>query len=250
MSTSDLLRGKVALITGCNRGIGKAIMEVFAQNGATVWACARKETPDFLNLIAETEKKYNAEIRPLYFDLSDETDIKNALTPLVVRKEQIDILVNNAGIAYGNIFQMTSISKMKEIFEVNFFSQMLVTQYIVRIMTRQKNGSIINLGSIEGIDGNPGYSAYGSSKAALIFATRTLAKELATSNIRVNAIAPGLTETDMPDIMSEKTKESMINKAAMKRPAQPAEIADTALFLASDLSGYVTGQVIRVDGGS
>jgi 3-oxoacyl-[acyl-carrier protein] reductase len=250
MSTSDLLKGKVALITGCNRGIGKAIMETFAQNGADIWACTRKQTNEFDELLQELRTKYSNRITPLYFDLADESAIKETLNPLLLAKERIDILVNNAGVAHGSFFQMTSISKMKELFEINFFSQLLVTQIVAKLMMRQKSGSIINLASIAGIDGNPGYVSYGSGKAALIYATKSIAKEFAPNNVRVNAIAPGLTETAMADQMEEKAKTLMINSSAMNRLAQPQEIANTALFLASDLSQFITGQVIRVDGGS
>lgn len=250
MSTSNLLKGKVALITGCNRGIGKAIMETFAQNGADVWACARKQTDEFEQLLEGLRTKYHVRVTALYFDLADESAIKEALNPLLLAKERIDILVNNAGVAHGSFFQMTSLSKIKEVFEINFFSQLLVTQILAKLMMKQKSGSIINLASIAGIDGNPGYVSYGSSKAALIYATKSIAKELATNNVRVNAIAPGLTETGMADQMEEKAKTLMINNSAMNRLAQPQEIANTALFLASDLSQFITGQVIRVDGGS
>jgi 3-oxoacyl-[acyl-carrier protein] reductase len=250
MSTSDLLKGKVALITGCNRGIGKAIMETFAQNGADIWACARKQTNEFDGLLQELRTKHNNRITPLYFDLADESAIKEALNPLLVAKEKIDILVNNAGVAHGSFFQMTSISKIREIFEINFFSQLLVTQMVAKLMMKQKSGSIINLASIAGMDGNPGYVSYGSGKAALIYATKSIAKEFAANNVRVNAIAPGLTETAMADQMEEKAKALMISSSAMNRLAQPQEIANTALFLASDLSQFITGQVIRVDGGS
>ena len=250
MSTSDLLKGKTALITGCNRGIGKAIMETFAQNGATIWACARKESAEFDSLLAKLRSKYNANINPLYFDLADETAVKEKLSALVIKKERIDILVNNAGVAHGGFFQMMPIHKIKEVFEINFFSQLLVTQYITKIMVKQNSGSIINLASIAGIDGGQGYTSYGSSKAALICATKVLSKELASHNIRVNAIAPGLTETDMADLMETKAKSIMIAASSMNRLAQPQEIANTALFLASDLSTFINGQVIRVDGGS
>jgi 3-oxoacyl-[acyl-carrier protein] reductase len=250
MSTSDLLKGKIALITGCNRGIGKAIMETFAQNGADIWACARKQTSEFEQLLQELRAKHNNRITPLYFDLADESAIKEALNTLLLAKEKIDILVNNAGVAQGSFFQMTSLSKIREIFEINFFSQLLITQMIAKLMMKQKSGSIINLASIAGIDGNPGYVSYGSGKAALIYATKSIAKEFAANNVRVNAIAPGLTETAMADQMEEKAKALMINSSAMNRLAQPQEIANTALFLASDLSQFITGQVIRVDGGS
>ena len=249
MSASDLLKSKVALITGCNRGIGKAITETFAQNGADIWACARKETIEFNIFLNEIRAKYAVKINALYFDLADEIAVKEAMSQLLTQKERVDVLVNNAGVAHGSFFQMTSIHKIKEVFEINFFSQLLITQYVAKLMMKQKSGSIINLASIAGIDGDAGYAAYGSSKAALLFATKTLSKEYAAFNIRVNAIAPGLTETDMAGLMEEKAKAQMIQASAMNRMATPQEIANTALFLASDLSEFVTGQTIRVDGG-
>lgn len=250
MSNSDLLTGKAALVTGSNRGIGKAVLEAFVQNGAKVWACARKESAEFQSLLDELRRKYAADISPLYFDLSDESAIEEALAPLVLRKERIDILVNNAGIAQGGLFRMSSVAKIRELFNINFFSQLLITQYIVKLMIRQNSGSIINMGSIAGIDGDPGYVSYGSCKAAFMFATKTISKELARHNIRVNAVAPGLTDTDMADLMEEKARAGMIADSAMQRLATPEEVAGTVLFLASDLSAFVNGQVIRVDGGS
>ncbi|KFO66326.1 hypothetical protein ER57_18340 [Smithella sp. SCADC] len=244
-----LLQNKTVLITGSNRGIGKVAVEVFAMNGASVWACARKETPEieyFLNNIAA---KYGVNVRKLYFDLTNEIEIRESLKTLVTEKCKIDVLVNNAGIAHGGFLQMTPISKIKEVFEINFFSQLLIIQYVSKLMMKQKSGSIVNMASIVGLDGYPGYTAYGSSKAALIYATKTLARELAPYNVRINAIAPGLTETDMAMQMEGKAKDKMVNDSAMKRLAKPEEIANMALFLASDLSSFVNGQVMRVDGG-
>jgi len=249
MSSSNLLQGKVALITGCNRGIGKVIVEKFAMNGANIYACARNETPELNNFLNDVSEKYNVDIKTNYFDLNYENQIKESLKILISEKKKINILVNNAGIAHGGLLQMTTLPKMREVFEVNFFSQMLIIQIISKLMMRHKEGSIINLASVAGIDSFAGYSAYGSSKAALIYATKTLSKELAPYNIRINAIAPGLTETDMAVQMEKKAKEIMVGDSAMNRLAKPEEIANMALFLASDLSSFVNGQVLRVDGG-
>jgi 3-oxoacyl-[acyl-carrier protein] reductase len=249
MLSSKLLENKTALITGCNRGIGKVILETFAMNGASIVACARKESPEFTAFLDDVALKYGISIRALYFELTNEAEIKDSLKTLVTEKCKIDILVNNAGIAHGGFLQMTSINTIKEVFEINFFSQLLIIQYISKLMMRQKSGTIINMSSIAGLDAYPGYSAYGSSKAALIYATKTLAIELAPYNIRINAVAPGLTETDMATQMEEKAKDIMVGDSAMKRLAQPQEIANMALFLASDLSTFVNGQVMRVDGG-
>jgi len=249
MSLSNLLVGETAVVTGSNRGIGKLIVETFAANGASVWACARKETPEFVAFLTEISAKYSVQTRALYFDLTDELSIKESLKTLLTEKVKVDILVNNAGVAHGGLLQMTSINTIREVFEINFFSQILVTQLISKLMMKNKSGSVINMASVAGIDSYPGYSAYGSSKAALIGATKTLSKELAPYNIRVNAVAPGLTETDMATQMEEKAKDSMVGDSAMKRLGQPQEIANVVLFLASDQSSFVNGQVLRVDGG-
>ncbi len=245
-----LIKGMTAVITGCNRGIGKALLEVFAKNGANVWACVRKPNVDFIEYVEGVVAETGVKIRPVYFDLQDAEQIKEGVKTIRSAKEPIDILVNNAGVIHTSLFQMTPIDKMREMFELNLFSQMLLTQQISKIMMRQKSGSIINLSSSAAIEANEGRTAYAASKSALITSTQVLSKELAGSGIRVNAIAPGLTQTDM---MVESTPEDILAKTlqriSMKRVGKPEEIANIALFLASDLSSYMTGQVLRVDGG-
>lgn len=245
-----LVKGKTAVVTGCNRGIGKAIVQVLARNGANVWACARKPDSilsDFLGVLASDT---GVTITPVYFDLADSNQVKEGAKAIFMAPEPVDIIVNNAGVIFTSLFQMTSIEKMKEIFETNFFSQMYLTQYLVKKMIRQKSGSIINLSSSAAIEGNEGRSAYAASKAALLAVTKVMAKELAAHNIRVNAIAPGLTETDM---MRQSTKEealqTTLQRVCLKRVGRPEEISNVVLFLASELSSYMTGQTLRVDGG-
>jgi len=245
-----LLKNKTAILTGCNRGIGKSILEIFAENGCNIFACSRTESDEFSSSISNLVEKYHVEITPIYFDLKHADQIKEATKKIISSKQNIDILVNNAGIASGSFFQMLSIKETKEIFEINFFSQLLFTQTIARYMSRSKNGSIINIASTAGLIGDLGTVSYGSSKAALIYATKSIATELGPMNIRVNAIAPGITKTDMFIQMDEKIVENAMDSSALKRPAEPYEIANVALFLASDLSSYLTGQVIRVDGGT
>lgn len=244
-----LLKNKTAIITGCNRGIGKAIMEAFAANGVNIFACVRKESPEFSALVAELTNKAGVAITPVYFDLADSEQVKTGIRAVTAAKQRIDVLVNNAGVGAGSFFQMTSLPDLKNVFEINFFSQILITQGISRYMSRFKAGSIINVASTAGLIGEAGMISYGSSKAALIFATKTMATELGATNIRVNAIAPSITKTDMFDQMEEKARNRLIESSALKRPATAEEIAGVALFLASDLSSYVIGQVLRVDGG-
>lgn len=245
-----ILEGKNAIITGANRGIGKKTVEIFAQNGANIWACARKKTEDFENEMRELSKKFNVIIEPIYFDLSMSEEIKNSMKQIISQKKTIDILVNNAGmISENKLFQMTTIEAMKDLFEVNFFSHILITQYISRVMIRQKYGSIVNIASIAALDGDPAQLEYVSSKAAVIGATKKLAIELGKHNIRVNALAPGLADTEMVSNMSKEYLEGTIQNTIMKRLGRKEEIANAVMFLASDLSSYITGQVIRVDGG-
>ena len=245
-----LLANKHAVITGCNRGIGKAIVNVFARNGATIWACARKydeQYEQYLRTLAETT---NTIIHPVYFDLTDMAQVKQGLGAIFADKPAIDVLVNNAGIIHTALFQMTSSAKFKEIFEVNVNSQFVLTQHIVKSMIRHQAGSIINISSSTAIDCNEGRAAYAASKAAVIAWTKVVARELGKHNIRANAIAPGLTETDM--MMGSTPVDAMnetLSQTCLKRVGRPEEIANVALFLASPLSSYVTGQAIRVDGG-
>lgn len=246
MSSSDLLKGKTALITGSNRGIGKAIVEAFASNGANIIACARKETDEFKIFLNDIATEFEVETFGLYFDLAFEDHIKLALKPILSNKTKIDILVNNAGVHYGGFLQMTSLQKIREVFEINFFSQLFVIQQISKLMIRQKSGSIINLASMSGIDSFAGYSAYGSSKAAFIHSTLVLAKELSSFNIRINAIAPGFIDTDMSRGIDSKALETTMSEMGITQLASPGTVSDVALFLASDLSQNISGQVYKV----
>ena len=245
-----LLKNKTAVITGCNRGIGKKILEIFSSNGATVFACVRSITKEFQENINEIKKNTKNEIIPIQLDLKDEIQIKEAGTKIISSNKPIDILVNNAGIIHTAIFQMTSVKKLKEIFEIDFFSQTNFTQYILKSMVKNKKGSIIYVSSSSALDGNEGRSAYSAAKSALLTQSKVLSREIGIHNIRVNAIAPGLTDTDMmKKNTDEKTIKDVLSRVSLRRMARPEEIAGSTLFLASDLSSYITGQVLRVDGG-
>ena len=244
-----LLQNKTAIITGCNRGIGLEILKTFAVNGASIFACARSYNDDYEQMLRELEKDYQVKIEPVYFDLAEEKEIKDVITSIFRQKVPRDLLVNHAGVPYGASFQMTSISKLKEIFEINYFSQIKLMQLLSRQMMKQKSGSIINMASVGGIEAEPGYLAYGSSKAALIWATKCLAKEVGVYGVRVNAVAPGLTDTSMGHFKSEEEMKTVLARTPMARMAKPKEIADVVLFLASEEASYITGQIIQVDGG-
>tara|TARA_B100000768_G_scaffold182051_2_gene208897 strand:+ start:3691 stop:4434 length:744 start_codon:yes stop_codon:yes gene_type:complete len=245
-----LLKKKTAIITGCNRGIGEKILEKFSSSGANIFACTRKKNSEFESKISELAKKYKVKIIPIYFDFADSEEIKSAAKKILDSGEAIDILVNNAGIIDVSIYQMTSIKKLKDMFEINFFSQTIFTQNIIKSMIKNKSGSIINLASITALDGNEGRSAYAASKSALIAQMKTLSKEVGIFNIRVNCIAPGLIDTEMLSKNTPKNIiENMKNKISLRRVGNPEEIADVALFLSSSLSTYISGQVIRADGG-
>lgn len=245
-----LLKGKTAIITGSNRGIGKAILEKFAMHGADVFAHARKKTETFEAECQRIAKQYNVKIYPIYFDAQNSEEMKCAVKSITVITKEIDILVNNMGVVNSvKLFQMTSMEEIRKEFDVNFFAQVEFTQYISRLMSRKKKGSIINISSCAGLDGNTGMLQYVSSKAALIGATKRLAIELGTANIRVNSVAPGLTDTEMGGQMKKELEEEILQHLVIKRKARTEEVADAVVFFASDMSSFITGQTLRVDGG-
>lgn len=245
-----LLKEKRAIITGCSRGIGKAILVKFAENGADVIAHARKKTDEFEQECQELSRKHDVNITPVYFDAGNSEEIKAAVKEISKISKEIDILVNNLGTVQSvKLFQMTTMQEIREEFDINFFAQMEFTQYISRLMIRRKKGSIVNISSCAGLDGNTGMLQYVSSKAAMIGATKRLAIELGNAGIRVNSVAPGLTDTEMGNQMRKDLEQETLQHLIIKRKAKPEEIADAVLFLASDMSSFITGQVLRVDGG-
>lgn len=244
------LEGKNIVITGCNRGIGKAILERCAENGANIWACTRAYNVQMENEIAEIAKKNGVWIRHLELDLESEESIKKAVRNIISEKISLDVFINNAGMPYSGLLSMTPMNDLRKVMDINFIAPMLLIQCVSRTMIRQRYGNIINIASIGGIETREGFLAYGSSKAALIWATKSISKELGHHNIRVNAIAPGLIETRMGiDIHTEQQIAETVALSTLKRLGKPGEIADVAVFLASEESSFITGQVIQADGG-
>ena len=241
---------RTAIITGSNRGIGKEFVKVFAQAGYDIYACARKQDCAFEEYLNNLSVDCDVEIKPVYFDLNSEEEIKEGMKSIFADKKKIDVLINNAGIAYGGLFTMTSLDKLKEVYQVNVFAQVLMMQLVSRVMMmRQKSGCIINMCSVGGIETSPGYLAYGSSKAALIWITKSLSKELGPYNIRVNGIAPGLVDTEMGNYKSDEEKEKVLNRMSIRRMGKTEEIAKAALYIASDDAAYMTGHIMVLDGG-
>ena len=244
------LKNKNVIITGCNKGIGKATLEDFSRHGANTFACVRNITKDFKKLVSDLKKKYKVDIHIIKLDLSKNSNISECLNEIYKINKNIDILVNNAGMLFNSLFQMTSEKQLKEIYQTNYFSQIYLTQSISRGMAKNKKGNIIFVSSTSGIAGDHGRFAYSGTKAAILNLVKTLSKELSNYNIRVNAISPGLTETDL---MLSNTKKEIIKKEieriSLKRIAKPNEISSVILFLASEKSSYINGQNIIVDGG-
>ena len=245
---AGLLAGKRVLITGATRGIGLAIAERFAAEGASLYLNGR-DGPRVSVLAERLSREFGVPCAPLLFDVADPEAVKAAFRELFAQTKVLDVLVNNAGILDDALIGMVTPAQIERTFACNSFSVLYCSQYAARMLQRNGGGSIINLASIIGRVGNAGQAVYGGSKAAVIGMTQSLAKELASQQIRVNAIAPGFIDTDMAHSLSEDKFQQRLDSIAMGRIGSADEVAKVALFLASELSSYVTGQVIGVDGG-
>lgn len=243
-----MLKNKNIFITGTNRGIGKAILTECAKNGANIWAHTRRESNEFKNTINELSEKFNVQIWPIYFDLKDEKAIDETIKKIKRQKLSLDVLINNAGMMKDDIIGMISDKIIEDTFKVNVFAPIKLLQFAARFMMKQKFGSIVNMSSIVGVEGNKGQVVYSSSKGAIVALTKTAAKELAPYNIRVNAIAPGMIDTDMFRSIGEDKQKLRIENIGMHRIGTPEDVAKACVFLASDMSSYITGQILGVDG--
>ena len=242
----DLLKGKVCIITGAGRGIGKAIAELYASEGAEVVVNdSRTDSAD--EWIARSENRDH--FHPYYFDITDSAAVRTNVMAIKKELGHIDVLVNNAGVEFNELIGMISRDNMEKMFRVNVYGTIEMLQAVSRVMSRNDNGgSIINISSMVGLRGNPGQLVYSATKGAVIALTKTAAKELALKKIRVNSIAPGLTQTEMMEQADLEKLQGRINNIAMGRIAKPNDIAGGCLLLASDYAGYISGQVLPVDG--
>lgn len=248
---SRLLEGKTAVVTGANRGLGRAILLKLAEHGARVYACARTENPEFEADLEAVSQRCGVEIYPIYFDMCDSEGMKAGVKKMKRYGHPIDILVNNAGmLSEYQRFNMMDMAGVRKLFDVNFFGQMELTQLVSRLMQRNNRGSIVYISSIAAMDAFFSSFDYVACKAAINGAMKQQARELGAFNIRVNAIAPGLVETDMIKGSDKGHLEAIVPAIVLGRFGKPEEIADSVVFFASDLSTYVTGQVLRVDGGT
>lgn len=245
----NLLTDKVCLITGASSGIGFAIARLFAINGAVVYVNSSKEDKVDWAVSVIREESKNERVFALSFDINDYEAVSDGIRKVYSEHKKIDVLVNNAGIAPSGLAGFTDPKVIEATFNTNVLSLINITQLAVKLMLRKGSGSIINLSSIMGINGASGMSSYSASKAAVIGFTKSLSKEVAAKNIRVNAIAPGFIDTDMARGIDEKLYEERLSSIGMKRIGSPEDVANMALFLASEMSSYITGQVIGVDGG-
>lgn len=247
----QMLMGKTAIVTGGTAGIGKAIAELFARQGASVAIFGtNKERSD--QALADLEKIQvdpSQKFRSYLLDISKTKEVEEAVAKLVEEWGKIDILVNNAGITRDNLLMRMSEEDWDRVIEVNLKSIYNTCRALCRPMMKSRSGSIINITSVIGLMGNAGQVNYAASKAGMIGFTKSLAKELASRGIRANCIAPGYIETQMTDALTSQIKEQIISKIPLSRIGNPRDIAHAALYLASDLSSYITGQVIAVDGG-
>lgn len=248
MTASALgLEGKVAVITGASRGIGRAVALELARAGAQIAAVATRvesvqETVEACRAVGATAEAYGA-------DVSEEASVKGLAAQILERFPKIDVLVNNAGITRDQLFLRMSVADFDRVLEVNLKGPFLVTQAFSRVLLKNRGARVINIASVVGLMGNAGQANYAASKAGLIAMTKSLAKEFASRGVLVNAVAPGYVATDMTAEMPEAAKEAMLAQVPLGRPAEPREIAGPVLWLASDLSTYVTGHVLVVDGG-
>ena len=243
-----LLEGKTAIVTGGSRGIGKGIALVFAQHGANV-AFTYSSSVESANSLEKELSNYGVKVKSFQSNAADYKESQDLVENVLSDFGSIDVLVNNAGITKDNLLMRMGEEDFDKVIEVNLKSVFNMTKAVQRTMLKQRKGSIINMSSVVGVKGNAGQSNYAASKAGIIGFSKSVALELGSRNIRSNVIAPGFIETEMTAKLDEKTVDVWRNAIPLKRGGSPEDIANACVFLASDLSAYVTGQTLNVDGG-
>jgi len=243
-----MLQGKIALVTGSSRGIGRAIALELAKQGANI-AVNYAGSEDKAEEVVQEIKALGVEAIKIKANVAKEDDVKAMIKEVTKTFGALHILVNNAGITRDNLLMRMKVEDFDDVIETNLKGAFLCTKTVTRQMMKQKEGRIINIASIVGVSGNPGQANYVAAKAGMIGLTKSTAKELASRNILVNAIAPGFITTDMTDILTEEQKEAMLATIPLEKLGEPEDIANVVTFLASDKSKYITGQTIHVDGG-
>ena len=243
-----LLNSKTVLITGASRGIGKAIALKFASEGANIAITNITEDVEFCQVCDECERR-GATVRRYVSNVADYSDSQKTAEKVYEDFGSIDVLVNNAGITRDTLLMIMTEDQWDQVLEINLKGVFNLTRAVIKPMMKQRRGSIINMSSVVGISGNAGQSNYSASKAGIIGFTKSVARELGSRNIRCNAIAPGFILTEMTDKLKDEVKKEWIDKIPLKRGGTPDDVANTALFLASDMSDYISGQVLQVCGG-
>lgn len=243
-----LLEGKTAIITGGSRGIGKGIVEVFAKHGANV-AFTYSSSAEAANAIADEVSKMGVKAKAYQSNAASFEDAQTLIKDVMEDFGAIDVVINNAGITKDNLLMRMSEEDFDQVMEVNMKSVFNMTKAVMRPMLKQRKGSIINMSSVVGVKGNAGQTNYAASKAGILGFTKSVALELGSRDIRCNAIAPGFIETEMTGKLDNATVQSWRDAIPLKRGGSPEDIANACVFLASDLSSYITGQVLNVDGG-
>jgi 3-oxoacyl-[acyl-carrier protein] reductase len=243
-----LLLNKKALVTGSSRGIGRGIVEMFIKNGCEVWGLCSKPSSakDELEKLASEN---NTKFHEICADVGNAEQVTSVVKAALTEAGGFDVLVNNAGITRDGLSFRMKLDDWNDVLRINLTSSFLICQIVSNDMIRRKSGSIINMSSIVGLHGQGGQVNYAASKGGLIAYSKALSKEVGSRGVRVNCIAPGFIETDMTAVLKPELQQAMIDSVPLKRAGKTEDVAGAALFLASDLSTYITGQVIGVDGG-
>lgn len=244
----NLLQGKTAIITGGSRGIGKGIAQIFAKNGANI-AFTYSSSVEAANELEKELTAFGVKAKGYQSNAASYDQAQQLAEDVLEAFGSIDILINNAGITKDNLLMRMSEEDFDNVIEVNLKSVFNMTKAVQRTMLKQRKGSIINMSSVVGVKGNPGQANYAASKAGIIGFSKSMALELGSRNIRSNVVAPGFIETEMTEKLDDKVVSGWRDAIPLKRGGTPEDIANACLFLASDLSTYITGQVLQVDGG-